>query len=170
MAYLLETERLGAREFVLEDAPFIVRLLNSPGWLQFIGDRKVKTEEEAKTYLENGPLKSYREYGFGLYLIERKVDKTAIGMCGILKRERLDDPDIGFAYLPEFHGKGYALEMAQAMLQYARERLLITGVSAIVLPSNAPSIRILEKLGLRPIKSIYFPGNNEELLLYHSQS
>src|SRR5688572_21540231 len=118
MNYFLETQRLGLREFTRDDAVFIVELLNTPGWLQFIGDRNVKTKEQAIIYLENGPLKSYKENGFGSWMVELKEDKTPIGMCGILRRESLENPDIGFAFLPEYTGKGYAFEIASATLSY----------------------------------------------------
>src|SRR5215210_8708442 len=102
MNYILETDRLRLRQFTLQDTSFIIELLNSPGWLKFIGDRNVKSEPQARNYLENGPLKSYQEYGYGLSMVERKTDNQAIGMCGILKRQTLEHPDIGFAFLPRF--------------------------------------------------------------------
>src|SRR5688572_4300133 len=113
MAYVLETARLRLREFTLEDTPFIIALLNSPGWLQFIGDRNVRTPEQARGYLEHGPFKSYRENGYGLCLVEQKESGNPVGMCGVLKRDTLDSPDIGFAFLPGFQGQGYALEIVQ---------------------------------------------------------
>ena len=100
MEAILQTERLLLREFTEDDAAFIVELLNSPGWIQYIGDRNIKTEEQAREYLNNGPLKSYRQNGFGLYMVEKKDDHTPIGMCGIIKRDTLNNPDIGFAFLP----------------------------------------------------------------------
>lgn len=166
MKQILETERLRARELNLGDTEFIIGLLNSPGWLQFIGDRKIKTREQALTYLENGPFKSYRENGFGLNLIERKSDGAAIGMCGVLKREDLQYPDIGFAFFPEFQGMGYAFEIAQATLTYAREQLGMKIISAITVPENSRSIQLLEKLGLRSVGTFSFPNSEETLLLY----
>jgi RimJ/RimL family protein N-acetyltransferase len=166
MKYILETERLRLREFALDDTKFIIELLNSPGWLQFIGDRNVKTEEQATTYLQNGPLKSYIQNGFGLSLVEKKDDNQAIGMCGIIKRDSLDHPDIGFAFLPEHGGKGYAFEMASATLSYAKDKLSIPKVSAITLPANSRSIKLLEKIGLKFVKTFSFPNSNDELLLY----
>src|SRR5215213_5568163 len=130
MDYILETERLSLREFTLVDAKFIVELLNSPGWLQFIGDRYVKTEEKAESYLQNGPIKSYHENGFGLSMVELKENRTAIGMCGIIKRDSLETPDIGFAFLPQYEGKGYAFEIADATLSYAKNNLAIAKISA----------------------------------------
>lgn len=164
--YILETERLRLRELTLSDAPFIVELVNSPGWLKFIGDRNIKTIEQAKTYLENGPLKSYYDNGFGLWLAETKDDNTPIGMCGILKRETLDHPDLGFAFLPEFIGKGYGFEAATATVAFAKEKLMLPTLCAITVPYNQNSIKLLEKVGMKFSKRICFPNNAEEFLLY----
>src|SRR5688572_29537117 len=116
MKYILETERLKLREFDLEDASFIVDFMNSKDWLQFIGDRNVPNEDAAITFLKSGPLKSYVKNGFGLWLVEAKDTGAAIGMCGILKRDSLPNPDIGFALLPAHVGRGYAREVAKATL------------------------------------------------------
>lgn len=164
--HILETERLRLREFTLADTGFILELLNTPGWLQFIGDRNVRTEEQAAAYLQNGPLKSYAENGFGLLLAEKKDGATPIGMCGILKRDTLDTPDIGFAFLPRFNGQGYAFEVASALLAHAKAHLGMPTISAITLPHNARSIRLLERLGFTFIKPFCFPYSQEELLLY----
>jgi RimJ/RimL family protein N-acetyltransferase len=162
--YILETERLRLRRFTLDDSGFILALLNSAGWLRFIGDRNVRTVEEARQYLENGPLKSYATNGYGLSLVEKKDDGEAIGMCGFLKRDTLDSPDIGFAFLPDFTGKGYALEIADAVLKHAKEKLGLSEIAAITLPDNVRSIRLLEKIGLTYQQKISFAGN--ELVLY----
>jgi len=166
MKQILETERLRLRELTLEDTPFIIELLNSPGWLQFIGDRNVRTEAEAKAYLENGPLKSYRENGYGLYLVEKKDDTLSVGMCGILNRETLDNPDIGFAFLPPYTAQGYAFESASSMLLYARNKLKIPKICAITVPDNIKSISLLEKLGMKFEKKIRLQEDKEELLLH----
>lgn len=164
MNLVLETERLTLRFFTINDTPFIIELLNSPGWLAFIGDRNVKTEEDARNYLRNGPLKSYELNGFGLCLVELKNTKTPIGMCGILRRETLDYPDIGFAFLPAYTEKGYAFEVATATIQHAKTSWNIPKILGIVLPNNAPSIKLLEKIGLQFERKIWQQG--EELLLY----
>jgi RimJ/RimL family protein N-acetyltransferase len=166
MNILIETERLILREFTIHDTAFIIALLNSDGWMEFIGDRNVKTEEEARNYLENGPLKSYEIFGYGLSLVELKSDKTPIGMCGIINRASLENPDIGFSFLPEYTGKGYAHEMAKATMVYAREILNLPTICAITVANNKASIKLLEKIGLEFMKPIYFPEDNEELLLY----
>ncbi len=168
MDSILETERLRIRRFTLEDAGFILELLNSPGWLKYIGDRNVKTEAQAKAYLQHGPLKSYEQYGYGLAMVETKADSIALGMCGIIKRYFLEHPDIGFAFLPDYTGKGYAFEAASATLVYAKETLNLHVITAITLAENANSIRLLEKIGLRYANKITYPGTEEELLLYSS--
>jgi RimJ/RimL family protein N-acetyltransferase len=166
MEPILETERLKLRPFTKDDAAFIIELLNSPGWLQFIGDRNVRTEEQAVSYLQNGPMKSYLVNGFGLSCVERKEDGLPVGMCGIIRRDNLEHPDIGFALLPQFEGRGYGFEIANATMKHAREALQFSKISAITLPENTNSIRLLEKLGLSFIERFTFPGGKEELLLY----
>lgn len=146
---LLETERLILREFTFDDAPFILTLLNDPSFLRFIGDKKVRTLEAARQYLTAGPMASYAQHGFGLNLVELKDSHTPIGMCGLLKREDLPDPDIGFAFLQDFRSKGLAFEAAAAVLNDARERLGLKRFLAIVMPDNEASIKLLEKLGMR---------------------
>ena len=168
MNYILETERLKVRWLTVDNTKFIIELLNSPGWIKFIGDRNVKTEDQAKKYLEDGPLKSYADNGFGLCLVESKDEAIPIGMCGILKREHLDTPDIGFAFLPEFIGKGLAFEVAKATLIYAEETLKLPNILAITVPYNKLSIKLLEKIGMRFIKIFYFPNDDEQLMLFSS--
>ena len=168
MRYILETERLRLREFTLDDTAFILELLNSPGWLRFIGDRNVRTEQDAIHYLEKGPLKSYQDYGYGLSLVVTKDDNCPVGMCGIINRAYLKHPDIGFAFLPDFTGLGYASEIAAATLAHAKEALNLENVSAITLPENTSSIKLLEKIGLTFTDTITLPDSTEELLLYHT--
>lgn len=161
--YILETERLRLRQFTLNDTKFIIELLNSPGWIEFIGDRNVKTEEQAIEYLKNGPLKSYAKNGHGLSLVETKEGQP-IGMCGIIKRDSLDNADIGFAFLPEFMGKGLAFEIANATLIYAFNILKVSKLLAITLPNNVKSIKLLEKIGMRFVK--ISRHNDEDLMLF----
>lgn len=166
MNYILETERLRLRQFSLGDTKFIIELVNTAGWIENIGDRNIKTEEQAREYLQNGPLKSYEVNGFGLSLVELKDGNIAIGMCGIIRRDNLLDPDIGFAFLPEFTGQGFAFEIAEATMNYARITLQLPTILAICIPSNKPSIRLLEKLGLKFIRKFNFPNDQEELMLF----
>lgn len=166
MKLILETERLLLRQFTTDDAKFITELVNTPGWIEFIGDRDIKTDEQAKKYLENGPLKSYELNGFGLYLVELKNEKAPIGMCGIIKRDYLENPDIGFAFLPAFTEKGFAFEMASETMIYAKNKLKLPTVFAITVSENKRSINLLKKLGMKFIKLFCSPGDNEELMLY----
>lgn len=145
----LETERLLLRPFTIDDAPFILTLLNEPSFLQYIGDKKVRNLDDARQYLSNGPIASYQRNGFGLGLVELKEPQTSIGMCGLLKRDELPDPDIGFAFLPDFWNKGFAFEAATAIMTDARQRLKIGRMLAIVNPDNYASMKLLERLGLK---------------------
>ncbi|HCT29370.1 MAG TPA: hypothetical protein DIW31_01235 [Bacteroidales bacterium] len=166
MKIVFETKRLILREFTESDAEFIITLLNSPGWLKYIGDRNVKTIIQAKNYLIEGPLKSYHVNKFGLSMVELKESNKPIGMCGLLKRDYLDNPDIGFAFLPEYEGFGYAFEIASATLEYAKEEYQISNIMAITVPSNTRSIKLLERLGLRFLKNITIPPSSEVLMLF----
>ena len=169
MTRILVTERLFLREFNLTDTEFILQLLNTPGWLEFIGDRNVKTTEAAKSYLENGPIKSYELNGFGLSLVGLKDNELPIGMCGLIKRETLENVDIGFAFLPEYSGEGYAVEIASATMKYAKEKLKLKEILAITLPSNVRSINLLNKIGLYFEKNIHLPGDEQKLMLFKSK-
>ena len=145
----LETERLRLRAFTTDDAPFVLTLLNEPSFLRFIGDKKVRNLEDARQYLLTGPITSYERNGFGLLLVELKDSRVPIGMCGLIKREELPEPDIGFAFIPDYWRQGFAFEAATAVMNDARERLKLTNVLAIVNPDNESSIKLLERLGLR---------------------
>ena len=166
MNIILETERLALREFSLSDADFIIQLLNTESWIKYIGDRNIKSTVDAENYLSNGPIKSYKENGFGLYRVELKTNQAPIGMCGIIKRDSLEFPDIGFALLPEHMGKGYGFEITKATLFYAKETLRIPIVLAITLPANQTCIKLLEKIGFKYVKRFIFPKESEELLRY----
>jgi RimJ/RimL family protein N-acetyltransferase len=164
---LLETPRLRLRRFTPEDAPFIVALLNSPGWLAFIGDRGVRTEEDARRYLVAGPIASYAQHGgLGLYHVARRVDGLPVGMCGLLRRETLPDVDLGFAFLPEHAGVGYASEAAAAVVDFGRAEFGLRRLAGITMAENARSIRVLEKLGLRFEREFVMPPKNETLRYY----
>lgn len=145
---VLSTERLVLREFVDADAPFVVELLNDPSFIRNIGDRGVRTLDDAREYIRKGPAASYAQHGFGLWLVELKEGRTPIGMCGLLKRDVLDDVDIGFAYLPAFQSRGYGFEAGKAVLEHARDVLRLPRVAAIVNADNEASGRLLEKLGM----------------------
>lgn len=144
----METPRLRLRQLVADDAPFILELLNEPGWLRFIGDRGVHDLEGARGYIEKGPRSMYTRLGFGLYCVEAKGEGTPLGMCGLLKRDNLEHVDLGFAFLARHQGRGYAREAAAASLAEARG-LGLTEVAAITSPDNQRSIQLLESLGFR---------------------
>jgi [ribosomal protein S5]-alanine N-acetyltransferase len=168
MNRILETRRLMLNEFTLEDAEFIIQLLNSPGWIKFIGDRNVKTKQDAMNYLQTGPLKSYIDHGFGLYRVALKNTNQPIGMCGLLKRETLQFPDIGFAFLPEYGGYGYATEATTGVLKFARQVLNLSSVLAITLPDNAKSINLLSTLDFTFVEELSMPANGDTLHLYRN--
>lgn len=161
----LRTDRLRLRPLTGEDAPFIVALLNEPSFLRFIGDRGVRTLEDAATYVQKGPQASYAQHGFGLLLVLRREDEAPIGMCGLLKREVLDDVDLGFAFLPSSWGKGYASEAAGAVLAHGREAFGLRRVAAIVQPDNAASLRVLDRLGFAFDRMVRMPGEDRDIQL-----
>jgi RimJ/RimL family protein N-acetyltransferase len=162
---MIQTERLELREYTLKDAPFIFKLMNSDGWLKNIGDRNIKTIEDAEAYMQKNYLSSYEKHGFGPYLVSLKEEGTPIGSSGLYKRDNLDFPDVGFAFLPEFGNKGYAFESAQAVMKYAAEKLKLQTVVGITLPENTSSVKLLKKLGLSEIGT-YKYEDGEELLLF----
>ena len=166
MEIVIETERLILRKFTIEDAPFMLELLNTPTWLRFIGDRNVHSVKEAEQYLISGNIKNYSTYGFGFYLVEVKETGEAIGMCGLVKRDSLDDIDIGFAFLPQFIGKGYGFEAASATLRYAQTVLQLNKIIAIVNPENADSIKLIKKIGLQFEKMVQLSFTDIELMLF----
>jgi len=161
---ITQTKRLSIEEVNLSDVSFIFQLLNSPNWIQHIGDRGISTNLHAEQYIVNSLIKSYQEKKFGLYKMVLKTDDQPIGICGLLKRDYLDVPDIGFAVLPDFEGNGYTSEAGIAILDDARARLGIEKVQAITSPGNFGSQHVLKKIGLRMIDTIR-PGE-EELLLF----
>jgi ribosomal-protein-alanine N-acetyltransferase len=146
---VLETERLTLRRLTITDAPFMLGLLNEASFLRYIGDRGVRNLDDARRYIIDGPVASYERFGFGLYLANLKPDGTAIGICGLLKRDYLEDADIGFAFLPQYWRCGYAFESAMAVMEHARRDFGLRRLAAITSVENAASIRVLEKMGLR---------------------
>jgi RimJ/RimL family protein N-acetyltransferase len=146
---VLVSERLRLRWLTADDAPFIQRLVNDPDWLRFIGDRSIRTQEDAAAYIEKSFLGMYQRLGFGLYLAELRDDGTPVGICGLIKRDSLEDVDIGFAFLPEHRGHGYGYEAAAATLAHARRDLGLTRVVAITTDDNERSVRLLERLGMK---------------------
>ena len=167
---ILETERLILRQMRTEDAEFIFELVNEPAFIRNIGDKGVRTLEDARSYILNGPVASYAKFGFGLYLVELTETGEAIGICGLLKRGSLEDVDIGFALLERFRRKGFAYEAAAAVMKYGGDALGLKRIVAITSPDNEGSMRVLEKIGLRFEKMIRMPGSDEDTRLFVPRS
>lgn len=163
---VLETERLSLRKITLDDAEFILTLLNEPEFLRYIGDKKVRNLEDARQYILTGPVASYERYGFGLLLVELRESDRPIGICGLLKREELPDPDIGFALLSDFCGKGFAFEAAEVVLQDAHQTLKLERILAITTLDNDASINLLERLGFSFEKVLKLSPDGEQLRLF----
>ena len=163
---VLETERLILRRLAEDDAPFILELLNDPAFLRYIGDKGVRTLDGARDYLRSGPLASYERFGFGLYLVELADGGAAIGTCGLLKRDTLEDPDVGFAFLPAYRRQGYALEAASAVLAHGRNDFGLERIVAVVSPENESSIKLLGKLGLGFEGRVRLSEEGEEIYLF----
>jgi [ribosomal protein S5]-alanine N-acetyltransferase len=162
----IKTERLTLRPFTLDDAPFIHELLNDPDWIRFIGDRGIHTLDDARRQIGEKYLSAYARDGFGLMRVVRNEDGASVGMCGLIRREGLEDVDIGFAFLPRYRGHGLALEASRAVLAHGRDGLGIKRVVGITLPENTASILLLEKIGLRFESEVVLPHNPEALRLY----
>ena len=160
-----ETERLMLRHFSLDDAPFVMELVTDPSFIQNIRDTGVKDLDDACGYIEERLLASYAKHGFGLYLVALK-DGTPVGMCGLVKRDGLDDADIGYALLPRYWSQGYAQEAARAVMLFAREELKLRRVVGITDPDNQPSARLLQKLGLKFDKIVTLPNIDGVSSLY----
>ena len=167
---MIETKRLRLRRVTLSDADarFMLRLVNDPGWLANIGDRNVRDLEQSRAYIQK-TLDMYEKYGFGSLVAELKETGEPIGTCGLVKRDSVDDVEVGYALLPEFRGRGLAIEGGKAVIDYAREVLKIEHVAAIVTPANRDSIRVLERIGLTFVRPMTLP-NNDRVHLYRTSS
>jgi RimJ/RimL family protein N-acetyltransferase len=162
----LETSRLTLRRLDFEDAPFLVGLLNQPSFLANIGDRGVRNIEDAHRYLREGPMHMYERHGFGLWHVARRADGVAIGMCGLLKRDILPDVDIGYAFLPEHWGVGFAFEAADAVMRHGARKFGLERIVGVVSEGNVPSIRVLEKLGMSFERMIAMREDEPPVRLY----
>jgi RimJ/RimL family protein N-acetyltransferase len=165
---LLTTQRLDLRHLAACDAAFMLELLNDPSFIANIGDRGVRTVEDATRFIQDRMIPSYAQHGYGLYVVELRATGAAIGICGLVKRDYLDDPDIGFAFLPRFLGQGYALESATSVSALAFEVLRLPRLLAITSAHNTRSMHLLEKIGLRFERTIIPPGEAREIRLYTS--
>ncbi|MGN7178137.1 GNAT family N-acetyltransferase [Paenibacillus sp. FSL R5-0490] len=164
---VLETDRLILRWLTPDDAAFILELLNEPAWIRYIGDKSVHTLDDAKNYIVTGPMKMYSQFGYGLFLVERKERSSPIGMCGLIKRDTLDNVDIGFAFLSRYQTQGYGFESASATLKYGHDQLDMERILAITSLDNHASSRLLEKIGMKYEGTIIL--DKEELKLFASE-
>ncbi len=163
---VLETERLILRQLCADDADFMLELMNDPGFIKWVADRGIRTTGDAAKYLAEKILPSYARFGFGFYRVDLKVTETPLGICGLIQRETLDVPDVGFAILERFGGKGYAYEAAAAVMDYGRTALALPAIAGVTAPDNRVSIRLLEKLGLKFQREIHLPGYGPVSLLF----
>ena len=162
----LTTQRLELRWLTLDDTPLLLAIWNDPAFVRHVADRGIRTLQQARAAVEAGPLRLYAEYGYGPFRIRRRADGEDMGICGLFRRDVLDDPDIGFAILPDYCGQGYGFEASVAVLEHARDVLELPRVTAIVSPHNAASIGLLEKLGMRYERPIRMPGDDHDVRLY----
>jgi RimJ/RimL family protein N-acetyltransferase len=166
MVRILETKRLILRETSVDDAEFMLDLLNQPSFIKYIGDRNVRTIDESKEFIETRYRQSYRDNGFGLYVVETKETNTPIGICGFVKRDTLPEPDIGFAFLPQFCGQGFAHESAEGSMRFGEEKLGFTKVLAITTQNNESSGKLLAKVGFKFVELVKMPHDEDELKLF----
>ena len=163
---VLETQRLILRQLSVDDAEFIFEIVNEPAFISNIGDKRVRNMADARQYILNGPIDSYQRFGFGLYLVELKESRLPVGMCGLLKRDALDDVDIGYAFLEKFWSKGYAFESTAAVMDYARNTIGLHRIVALISPGNEKSIRVVTKQGFHLEKVIRLPDYDGDSMLY----
>ncbi len=163
---VIETERLVLSRLSMQDAAFMLELVNDPAWIRYIGDRGIRTLDDAAEYIRQGPLAMYAAYGYGLLRVARRGGGEAIGICGLLQRDFLEDVDLGFALLARFRGRGYALEAARAVVSDARKTLGLARLVAITAQGNEGSSKILERLGFGFERMVAYPGEADPLRLF----
>lgn len=166
---ILETERLYLRRLMRDDAEFILRLLNEPSWLEYIGDKEVSNLNDAKKYIELSAITMYQQFGFGLLLVLDKNNDTPMGLCGLMKRDNLQHADLGYAFLPEFWQQGYALEAVKCILKYAKEQHQISKLLALTKSSNTTSINLLKKINFQFDRDLKLFENEENLQIFECQ-
>ena len=167
---VLATERLVLDELAPDDAPFALELTNDPDFLRFIGDKGVRDLDGARRYLADGPIASYARHGFGLWRVASKLDGTVLGMCGVLQRDTLDDPDIGYAFLARHRGQGYAREAAAGTLSHARGALGLGRIVALTVPGNLRSEALLQGLGFRFERDVVLEPGGTACRLFASEA
>ncbi len=162
----LVTDRLRMRRMTEDDAGHMLAIWNDPGFVRFVGDRGIRGETQARRAMRDGILKLYADHGYGPYLLESLDGGSPMGICGLFKRENLDHPDLGYSLLPDFRGRGYALEAARAVLAHARDELGISEILAIVSPANTRSTQLLEKVGMTFRRKLRMPDDERDVALY----
>jgi [ribosomal protein S5]-alanine N-acetyltransferase len=167
-SFVLQTPHLALRELRAADAPFILRLLNDPAWLRFIGDRGVRTVEGAREYLETRMISTYAKLGFGLWMVEPRAGGPPMGICGLVKRDQLPEVDLGFAFMPEFRGQGHAYESALAVRDHGIRALGLARLLAITSPANADSVRLLERLGFARERDMPWAGDEKDMVTVYA--
>lgn len=163
---IAETPRLKIRHFTAADTQFTLQLLNEPSFINNIADREVRNERDALNYLVNGPIKSYRQHGYGLFLVEGCTDGQAMGICGLIYRQALQETDIGFAFLPKFCRQGYATEAAKAVIHYGYNQLNLSRIIGLTHAANVKSINLLSKLGLQYEKTVQLESSPRQVMLF----
>lgn len=164
-AMLFQSSNLSVRRFKADDDAFVFELLNTPNWKRFIGEKNIHTREDAVNYILNGPLTSYQKYGYGAWVVILKETEQPIGMCGLFKRDYLDKPDLGFAFLPGFEGRGLAYEASIGSLTHIKETYDLDSLYATTTGANVRSQRLLERCGFVRT-GLITPPDGETLLLY----
>ena len=167
--FRIKTKRLVLRRLTLDDAPLMLLVWNDPAFVRYVGDRGIRTVDEARTALAEGALKLYADYGFGPYRMSRKSDGVDVGICGLFRRDGLPDTDIGFSTLPQYCGQGFGYEAARAVIEHARTDARLARLTALVSADNTASVRLIEKLGLIFEKMIRIPGEASDVCLYAMQ-
>jgi RimJ/RimL family protein N-acetyltransferase len=163
---VLETERLILRRLATDDADFMLQLMNEPGFIKYVADRGLRTTADAAEYIAQKIIPSYARFGFGFYRVDLKESETAIGICGLVKRDTLEEVDVGFSILERFCRQGYTYEAAVAVMDYGRNVLGLPRIVGVTAPDNRASIHLLEKLGLKLQRRIRLPGYGPESLLF----
>lgn len=164
--FALETERLSLRRLTLDDAGLMLAIWNDPAFVRYVGDRGIRTIDAAREAMQKGAFHLYEEYGYGPYHVALKEGDQAIGLCGLFRRDGLDEPDIGYAVLPEHCGKGYAYEASSAVIDHARDDLRLSRLIAIISPKNDASIGLIRKLGLGFERMHNMPDDDQEVCIY----
>ena len=165
-SFRIDTERLELCRLTLDDAGLMLAIWNDPAFIRFVGDRGIRTIDEARVALEEGAFRLYAEHGIGPYRMTLKSDGCAVGICGLFRRDGLADTDIGFSTLPQYCGRGYGFEAASAVVAHARVDARLNRLTALVSPQNIASVRLIEKLGMMFEKMVRIPGDTADVRLY----